>query len=285
MVSSTASVGDIPVPGERLCGLTWMQQHLWFSDAGLEQILAVAPQTGQIVKRIACPGVRTDLANIDGRLLQIAGPAKSLRVIDPDTGQTVTEFPNPRPGAELCGLDVATEGVWMGYRDPQLIDLRRRSDFSLISSIQVEEAVAGLTVFGRFVAFANYSNARISVLDPSLTASSKFPAGGLTPVFNEITGFLTMSPKRPKADARFEDLPGPKERMLMRNVIDESGIVQPTVFVRSDTFKDPHSGLNTQVLSLAVCSGVAKSGQEPAAGGRSSRARQEPRGCARNDAG
>lgn len=168
MVLSTASLGDIPVPGERLCGLTWMQQHLWFSDAGLEQILAVAPETGQIVKRIACPGVRTDLANIDGRLLQIVGPAKNLRVIDPDTGQTVTEFPNPRPGAELCGLDVATEGVWMGYSDPQLIDLRRRSDFSLISSIQVEEAVAGLTVFGRFVAFANYSNAQISVLDPSL---------------------------------------------------------------------------------------------------------------------
>jgi hypothetical protein len=88
---------------------------------------------------------------------------------------------------------------------------------------------------------------------------TRFPAGGLTPVFNEITGLLTLSPSRPKPDQRFEDLRGPKERLLMRNVIDESGVVQPTVFVRSDTFAEPHSGLSTQVLALAACSGVGTS--------------------------
>lgn len=86
-----------------------------------------------------------------------------------------------------------------------------------------------------------------------------FPEGGFTPVFNEIEALLTISPQRPDPNARFEDLTGPKERVLMKNVIDESGTVQPSVFVRSDTFVEPQSGLKTQVLSLAACSGVATS--------------------------
>jgi hypothetical protein len=89
--------------------------------------------------------------------------------------------------------------------------------------------------------------------------SAKFPQGGLTPVFNEITAVLTIAPHRPDPDTKFEDLTGPKERIVMKNVIDEAGIVQPTVFVRSNTFSDPNTGLNTQVLSLAACSGVAES--------------------------
>src|ERR1039458_4885499 len=88
---------------------------------------------------------------------------------------------------------------------------------------------------------------------------SEFPAGGVTPVFNEIEAILTVCPQRPDANARFDDLTGPKERVLMKNVIDDSGIVQPTIFVRSPTFVDPQTGLRTQVLSLAACSGVGQS--------------------------
>lgn len=88
---------------------------------------------------------------------------------------------------------------------------------------------------------------------------NEFPAGGFTPVFNEIEALLTISPRRPDPNARFEDLTGPKERVLMKNVIDDSGTVQPSVFVRSDTFMEPQSRLKTQVLSLAACSGVATS--------------------------
>jgi hypothetical protein len=86
-----------------------------------------------------------------------------------------------------------------------------------------------------------------------------FPPGGVTPVFNEINALLTMSPLRPDPAARFEDLTGPKERVRMKNVIDDDGIVQPSIFVRSPTFTDPQTGLKAQILGLAVCSGVAHS--------------------------
>lgn len=96
-------------------------------------------------------------------------------------------------------------------------------------------------------------------MDATEAAANTFRQGGITPVFNEISVLLALSPARPAADKRFEDLAGPKDRVLMRNVIDETGIVQPTVFIRSNTFAEPHTGLSTQVLALAVCSAVGTS--------------------------
>lgn len=90
-------------------------------------------------------------------------------------------------------------------------------------------------------------------------AARRFPPGGITPVFNEITALLTLSPTRPDPATPFDELPGVKDRVVMRNVVDDSGIVRPTVFLRSDTFADPASGLRTQVLALAACSGVGSS--------------------------
>jgi glutamine cyclotransferase len=164
--TATACVRDFPVPGERLCGLTWLNDLLWYSDAGLDQILALDPATGQIVKTMECPMVRTDLAALDGRLLQVAGPDKAVRLIDPESGETLDEFPNPRPGDELCGLEVGGSGIWMGYRDPPILDLRSPTNFALLQSIPVAENVAGVTIVGGYVAFANYSGGRINILDP-----------------------------------------------------------------------------------------------------------------------
>jgi hypothetical protein len=96
-------------------------------------------------------------------------------------------------------------------------------------------------------------------MDTMQRTQNKFPQGGNTPVFSEMSALLAIAPRRPDPNAAFEDLTGPKERLFMQNVIDQSGIVQPSIFVRSDTFSEPHSGLDTQVLGLAVCSGVGSS--------------------------
>src|SRR5688572_15011826 len=96
MMYAACSVRDIPVAGQRLCGLTWMGQVLWFSDAALEQIFAVDPHNGLVVHKIDCPGVRTGLTTVGGNLLQVVGPERRLRTIDPETGETVDEVANPR---------------------------------------------------------------------------------------------------------------------------------------------------------------------------------------------
>ncbi|HEV2887074.1 MAG TPA: hypothetical protein VGX49_09215 [Jatrophihabitans sp.] len=158
----------LPVEGEHLCGLAWLDGLLWYSDAGLESIIAVDPVTGAVVTRLACPGVRTGLTAADGgrRLIQVVDGDKRLRVLEPYTGRLLEEYPNPRPGAELCGVHDTPGGMWMGYQDPPVIDLRRHDDYEAILSIPVDEDVADVTVAGGSVIFANHPEARLNVLDP-----------------------------------------------------------------------------------------------------------------------
>jgi hypothetical protein len=165
MFYKTQTVQDVSIPGRRLCGLTWMDSLLWYSDAALEQILAVDPSRGEVVRRIGCPGVRTGLTRLDRYLLQVVGSARSLRALDPETGETVAEYANPRPGGELCGIEATAAGVWMGYKDPPTLELRSRSEFRLVDCIQVGAEIAGVTATERFVAFADYARSHIHFLD------------------------------------------------------------------------------------------------------------------------
>lgn len=164
MQVDAGSVCDIPVRAQRLCGLTWLNSALWFSDAGLEQIFAVNPESGAVVKAIDCPGVRTGLTRLGQNLLQVVGLERSLRVIDPETGQGLKEFPNPRPGLELCGIEMTSAGLWLGYQHPPQLDLRAAPDFKLKDHMRVDRPPAGVTATERFVAFADFAGS-IQLLD------------------------------------------------------------------------------------------------------------------------
>ena len=88
-------------------------------------------------------------------------------LIDPDTGRVIEERDNPRPAGVLCGLEAAGDAIWMGYKNPAVLDLRRRSDLALIESIPVDAEVAGVTAVGPFVAFADFSRAIVTLIDPA----------------------------------------------------------------------------------------------------------------------
>jgi DNA-binding beta-propeller fold protein YncE len=169
------------VPGRHLCGLTSLGGLLWYSDHGLDEIIAVDPETGAVVSRFPCPGVRTGLTAADGGrcLMQVVGGDKRLRAIDPRSGETLAEYPNPRRGGELCGIQDTPAGLWTGYSDPSVIDLRRLSDPEPLMSFPVHENVADLTVVDHLVVFANHLNARINVLDPTVGSIVRtIPVGG-----------------------------------------------------------------------------------------------------------
>jgi hypothetical protein len=166
MLYAAGTVQDIPVEGERLCGLTFVDGLLWFSDASLEQILAVRIDNGQIERRIVCPGVRTGLSHFGRHLIQVVTAARVLREIDIDSGAILRELPNPRPDRELCGIETCRKGIWLGYRDVQRLDLRRYHDLKLVDTIAVDDDVAGVTVVDRFIAFASYPKALIHLVDP-----------------------------------------------------------------------------------------------------------------------
>jgi len=180
------------VPGSHLCGLTSLDGLLWYSDGGLDEIIAVDPETGEVVSRLPCPGVRTGLTAADGGrcLMQVVGGDKRLRAIDPGTGESLAEYPNPRPGGELCGIQDTPDGLWTGYSDPPVIELRRLSDQEPIVSFPVAEDVADLTVVGGLVVFANHRDGWLNVLDPTVGRFVK-----VIPVLGGPTG-LTWDGRR-----------------------------------------------------------------------------------------
>jgi hypothetical protein len=162
---AAGSVRDVPVRALKLCGLTWSGEFLWFSEAVSNQIIAVDSHTGEVLHRVGCPEVRTDLTTMDGHLVQVSGNERCLRVIDPETGRAVTELPNPRPGHQLCGLEATARGLWMGYQDLHVVDLRDRSTLALIASFKVRNVISGLTVSDGYLAYADYRAGTINLID------------------------------------------------------------------------------------------------------------------------
>ena len=84
---------------------------------------------------------------------------------------------------------------------------------------------------------------------------SEFVPGGITPIFNEVTILLAIAPRRPAPNDGLAEVQkyGIGEKCLMQAPIDKhTGIVQPTLFYRSETFPDPNTGLRTQLLTLVA---------------------------------
>jgi hypothetical protein len=167
-VMSRRETAAVRVRGRHLCGLAWLGGLLWYSDGTLDKIIAVDPDTGDVARELTCRGVRTGLTAAGGgeHLVQVVGGDKRLRAIDPQSGDTLAEYPNPRPGAELCGIHEVPDGLWMGYQRPPVVELRRQSDGEALVSWQVDEDVADLTVMRDQVVFANHRERRLNVLDP-----------------------------------------------------------------------------------------------------------------------
>ncbi|GAA2714971.1 hypothetical protein ACFY2R_21650 [Micromonospora olivasterospora] len=165
MPFAAGTVRDIPVRAFKLCGLTWFGEFLWFSEAVSNQIMALDPHTGLVEHRIPCPEVRTDLTTLDGYLLQVCGEQRCLRGLNPATGEEVTELPNPRPGHLLRGLEATRHGLWLGYEDLRLVELRDPRGMGLIDTFPVRHGVAGLTVSDSYLVYADYAAATINVYD------------------------------------------------------------------------------------------------------------------------
>lgn len=166
MPFAVGTVRDIPVRGAlKLCGLTWSAEYLWFSEAVSSKIASLDPISGKVVRRLDCPGVRTDLTTIGGRLLQVAGDDRVLRLVDPEAGELLGEFANPRPGNVLCGLEATRHGLWLGYEDLRQVDLRDPEDFGLIDTFRVRQPIAGLTVSDSYLVYADHKAATINLYD------------------------------------------------------------------------------------------------------------------------
>ena len=101
-------------PGRHLCGLAWDGTHLWHSDGDTHSLYRLDRETGRIIAKLYCPEVRTGLAFEGGRLWQVAGHPKRIRVIRTQDGQTDREIPLGSNAELVCGLAVQGDSYWIG---------------------------------------------------------------------------------------------------------------------------------------------------------------------------
>ncbi|GAA3030331.1 hypothetical protein [Actinokineospora globicatena] len=158
-------VRDLPVQALELCGVTWSGEFLWYSESFTGQITAVDAVTGARSREIACDDIRADLTTMDGYLVQVVGERRDLRMLSPETGAVVAEFANPRPGHTLTGLEACRDGLWLGYADLKVLDLRDSSDFHLIDCVAVRRPPAGVTVSDGYLVYSDHGGSMLTVVD------------------------------------------------------------------------------------------------------------------------
>ena len=136
----------IPAPGEHLCGIAWDGECLWHADAGTSLLYRLDAVDGRIVRTLACPDVRTCTSFADALLWQVAGRPKSVRCLDPDSGNVVREIPLRSETA--CGLEVGQDHFWTTFEEGSLA-LCRLSDGAIEREFAAEPRIAGVTgLFG-----------------------------------------------------------------------------------------------------------------------------------------
>jgi hypothetical protein len=154
-------VHDLPVRALDLCGVTWSGEYLYFAEIFSQQIGAIDPSSGEVVRRIPCADVAGDLTTLRGALLQVVGEDRHLRLLDPATGGEMDEWPSPRPGHLISGLEACRDGVWIGYADLSVVELRDPDRFRLIECVEVGHPVTGVTVSDGFLVHSDREASRV----------------------------------------------------------------------------------------------------------------------------
>jgi hypothetical protein len=159
-------VRSLPAPTSYMCGLTWDGSRLWHSDQDQNLIVAVDPENGRVVRRLACAQVRADLTHDGRHLLQIGGRPKRLVVIDADDGHVVGHRELLPASGRTTGAEFGSEGLWTVLRSPTTLQLRARDDLAILREFPVDgESPSGLTVAGDVVVHGDFDDGVLRATD------------------------------------------------------------------------------------------------------------------------
>jgi hypothetical protein len=159
-------VRSLPAPSRYLCGLTFDGALLWLSDQEAGSIFALDPKTGEVLRTLSVPRVRADLTVAeDGRLAQVGGRPKRILLIDPENGETVGEQQVHPPSGRLCGVETLGAAMWMGLRNPSVLQLRDVRTMTVQREFEVEGLPSGLTHTGGVVVYSDFEGAVLRAVD------------------------------------------------------------------------------------------------------------------------
>lgn len=147
---------SLPGPGSYMCGLTWDGEYLWHSDQEAGKIFALDRVRGTVARVLTCPKARADLAWHDGWLCQVGGRPKRLLLLHPQTGAVAEEKEVAPPSGRLCGVETGPDGMWMGLRNPSVVQLRDFATMTVRREYPVEGSPSGLTWADGVVLYAEF---------------------------------------------------------------------------------------------------------------------------------
>jgi outer membrane protein assembly factor BamB len=153
-----------------MCGLTWDGRLLWHSDQGAQEIFAVDPQTGEVVRKFPCAEVRADLTFAEGDLWQVGGRPKRLLRIDPYTGDIRGERTVRPSSGRLCGVEAGPEGRWMCLRSPAVVQLRDLDTLGVQHEVPVVGQPSGLTYARGVVLYSDFEDGLVRAVNPATGA-------------------------------------------------------------------------------------------------------------------
>lgn len=94
-------------------GLKWVDGKYWMAVPASGKLFLMEPETGEIVRSIPAPGVRTHgLAWDDGFLWCIDSNARVVYKLDPKDGTPVAKIQLTREDPEPHGLDIGNGVLW-----------------------------------------------------------------------------------------------------------------------------------------------------------------------------
>lgn len=108
-------LGSIPAPGAGGdSGMAWAEGFLWVGQYRDRKIHCVNPETGSVLRTIACDRFVTGVSWSDGGLWHGAdgGESVSLRRVSPDTGEALEEVEMPA-GVYVSGLEADGQGRFL----------------------------------------------------------------------------------------------------------------------------------------------------------------------------
>ncbi|MDP6777836.1 MAG: hypothetical protein QGI83_13840 [Candidatus Latescibacteria bacterium] len=109
-------VRSIPAPGEKLSSLDWDGSRFWAFDQEAKEAVAILAEDGTVVRRIAIENCQ-NIAWWDGALAAVGKEPKTLRRIDPETGEALQTISLEKMewviGPEVVGDKVAVGDGFM----------------------------------------------------------------------------------------------------------------------------------------------------------------------------
>jgi glutamine cyclotransferase len=162
---------SIPSPTGHLCGLTWVDGFLWYSDGMESTIYKLEPLNGRALAVHQIPGVNASLSHDGGCLWQVTGGGyltgpKTVTKIDPRSGTVLEVIGLGEDSAYVAGIEVLGDELWVGLERKGRLQRRRLYTNEILRDFKAEPRIAGIAAADASFFYCEFDQQLLVEVDP-----------------------------------------------------------------------------------------------------------------------